>query len=575
MTDRVTTSGRGAHRSGAPWRNPYPLIILALLVLAGLLTVPAPLANDIRYEIGTHAVSQFSVTETFSHRPLMHRLIMELFFAPSYALSNDRVGFEIVMRVLAIALSALAAAVLWSGMRRRLPRLASPVAVASLAGLLLPSTGVAWEPDWLAVVLTVAGVGLCFWRRPVGPILGGVIFAVAAVLKFVTLPIAMIGLLAVLLLKERPWLGTWPRTLREVPQALRQLDRSDLLQRPVIIATLAAIVTGIAWLVLLVTVWPWEIPWLLDASKMQPLRPLGPKTALTFELLGNSMIMWPAIALVPAALVSATKVEKGVVIGSLVLAWIPMQLQNQFFPYHLAAFPVIGSIALVLGLRRGGRWLAAYALIGGVGSVIALTMISPPVRIAWVWAFIAAWVVYAAVGVLLQRRLVATRTGSANRRLSALATLLGVLLLVPVSLPAAKWSFTMDPSRYFSTNHSLDVNKSLLSSGAAIRGRIGPDTPVLYFGFGDLVYAVGNPTFCKYPTNVFVQRGQWEKPVLPTATYADNLKCLDDPRNEYLVWDHDYVTDWRQPPEVMEIVDRNFDCREAFQYGLMMVCPRR
>ncbi|MDN5725666.1 MAG: hypothetical protein L0G99_07000 [Propionibacteriales bacterium] len=571
----MSAPGRGAHRTTMPWRNPYPLIVLALLICVAVLTVPAPLANDIRYEIGTHAVSQFGVAQTFSHRPLMHRFIMELFFAPSYALSSDRIGFEIVMRVLAIVFSGLAGAALWYGMRRRLPRLASPISVAAVAGLLLPSSGVAWEPDWVAVVLTVAGVGLCFLPRPIGPIAGGIVFAVAAVLKFVTLPIALIGLLAVLLLEERPWLGTWPRTLREVPDALRRLDRTDLLLRPVIIATLAAIVTGIVWLILLVTVWPWEITWLLDASKMQPVRPLGPKTALSFELLGNSMIMWPAIALVPAALVGATRIEKAVVIGSLVLAWIPMQLQNQFFPYHLAAFPVIGSVALVLGVRRGGRWLAAYALIAGLGSVVALTMISPPVRIAWVWAFIAAWVLYAAGGVLLQRRLVRARSAPANRRLSALATLLGVLLLIPVSLPAAKWSFTMDPSRYFSTNYSLDVNKSLLSSGAAISSRIGPDTPVLYFGFGDLVYAVGNPTWCKFPTNVFVQRGQWEKPILPTATYADNLKCLDDPRNKYLVWDSDYVTEWRQPPAVMAIVERNFDCSEAFQYGLMTVCPRR
>ncbi|MFW6599003.1 hypothetical protein ACQBAU_00830 [Propionibacteriaceae bacterium Y2011] len=535
------------------WRNPYPWIVLALLVLAVLLTVPAPLANDIRYEAGTHFTSVYPVSQTFSHRPLMHRFITEGLFRPAWlATGGDRVAFEMVVRVQAIVVSGLAAAALWFGLRSRARRLASPVSAAALGGLLLCSTGIAWEPDWLAIVLTLAGTGIALLRRPVGPILGGVLLATASVIKFVSLPIALIGLLALLVLDER---GPWQR-------------------RRFVVATISATVAGITWLVALAVVWPWEIQWLLDGSQMQPRRPLYDHVSLTFELLGNALIMWPAFALIPACLVRATRGEKVLVIGSLVLAWLPVVAQQQYFPYHLASFPVVASIALVMGLRRGGSWLAQYALGGAVGALVVFTL-DPPTRVSLLWPLVGLWVAYAVVGVMVQRRRIHAFPDRATRRLSALATLVGVICLVPISLPWAPWSVTVEPSRQFSTNFSLSENIGLFGAGERIREEIGPETPVLYLAFGDQVFAVGNPTFCQFPTNVFVQRGEWEPPVLTTETYAHNRACLDDPRNEYLVWDKSYLNPDRQPPEVIAQIERNFDCENAQVHNVLTLCPRR
>lgn len=552
------------------WRNPYPWIVAGLWLFGLLLTVPAPLANDIRYEAGTHFASLHSVAETFSHRPLFHRFFTELFFRPAWILTGeDRVVFEMVLRVQALVLSNLACVALWAGLRRRIPRLASPISVATLAGLVLCSSGVGWEPDWLAVVITVAGVGLAFLRRPVGPVLAGVLFAMAAIVKFLTLPVALIGLLAVLLMDQS---GSWEKPAVKLFGQFRSLP----VRHPrFLTALVSATVTGITWLVLMAVVWPWEIRWMLDSSQMQPRRPFLDNIGLTFELLGNSMIMWPAVALVPAALVRATRTEKIVVWSALLLAWIPVPAQQQYFPYHMAAFPVIASIALVMGVRRGGTWLAGCATVSALASVVVLTMIPPDTRVAWIWPMIGLWVVYAGVAVWVQRRRIHAFPAVRTRRLSALAAAVTVLCLVPISLPAAGWSVTMDPSRYFSTNHSLQENVALFQSGEDIRAEIGPDTPVLYLAFGDQVFAVGNPTWCQFPTNVFTQRGEWEKPILTTQTYADNLACLDDPRNKYLVWDQTFVTYERQPPEVIERIERNFDCTDATTYNVLTLCPRR
>lgn len=573
------TGGRERRKWRSVVRNPYPWIVLAMVALGTVLTVPAPLANDIRYEAGTHFTSMHSVAETFTHRPLMHRFLTEAVFRPVWLLvGGDRVAFEMALRVVAMVLCGIACGLLWFGLRRRVTRLASPISVATWAALILCSTGVAWEPDWLAIVFTVAGIGVALLGLPAGPdrtgghlgwpIVAGVLLAVAATIKYLTLPIALIGLLAILLV-DQP--GDWHR-----PQVRLRGWRSLRVSHPVFLITLAsAVVTGVLWIVAQAAFWPWEIRWMLDASQMQPRRPLADHVALTFELLGNAMIMWPAVALIPASLVRATRTEKVIVWSALVLAWIPVPAQQQYFPYHAAALPVIAAIALVTGVRRGGSWLAVYALVGALGSVVVLTQLDSTSRVEWMWPLFGVWALYGAIGALVQRRRIHAFPERRTRALSALAAAVGVVTLVPISLPTAPWSVTLNPSRDFSTQHSLDENIGLFASGQRIRDAIGPDTPVLYLAFGDQVFAVGNPTFCQFPTNVFVQRGEWEKPILTTRTYADNLACLDDPRNKYLVWDKEFVTERRQPPEVIDRIRRNFNCDNAPVHNVLTLCPRR
>ena len=105
-------------------------------------------------------------------------------------------------------------------------------------------------------MVTVAGVGVALTlpsRPPWGllsAVLGGLLFAVAAAIKVVTLPIAMIGLVALLL-----------------------VDR-----RRCAIALVGAILGGLAWIVGVALEAPWEFQWMIDTAAMVPDRG-GPDVA--------------------------------------------------------------------------------------------------------------------------------------------------------------------------------------------------------------------------------------------------------------------------------------------------------
>ena len=77
------------------------------------------------------------------------------------------------------------------------------------AALALIGPATVLEPEWRAVVVTVAGVGpaLALPSRPpcgvLSAVLGGLLLMVAAAIKVVTLPIAVIGLVALLVVDRR------------------------------------------------------------------------------------------------------------------------------------------------------------------------------------------------------------------------------------------------------------------------------------------------------------------------------------------------------------------------------------
>ena len=118
--------------------------ILIATAAATLLVVGYPLNGNLRYETGVHRVSGFSAADTFSHRPMLFRLISAgqawlptqasgLFGEPG---SFERAwAFEAGYRLLGFIACAVAAALLARGLRRWLGSASWPYGLAAYAAL--------------------------------------------------------------------------------------------------------------------------------------------------------------------------------------------------------------------------------------------------------------------------------------------------------------------------------------------------------------------------------------------------------------------------------------------------------
>ena len=98
---------------------------------------------------------------------------------------------------------------------------------------------------------------------------------------------------------------------------------------------------------------------------------------------------------------------------------------------------------------------------------------------------------------------------------------------------------------------------------------------VTYLSFGDANYYIRNPTACRYPTNVFLQRSRYFHKHEDTESWADNLRCLKDSRPAWLVIDRSWFDLKRVPPVVRNRVNASFDCKRGFKAARWNLCPRR
>lgn len=543
----MSTSGVGAR------------VVLATSLLAlSLVTVPAPLDGDIRYEIGAQATSPADAAGTFTHRPLMYRLLMSALVVPADGLSNDMVWFERVVRLEALGLAFLAGVLLWLGLRRYVPALATTLGVVVTAALSLIGPATVLEPEWLALVATVAGVGLALAlpdRPPwgvLGAVLGGLLLMVAAAVKAVTLPVAVIGLLALLILDRRRCL----------------------------IAAAAALGTGLAYVAAVARWVPWEVQWMMDTSAMVPPRGAATNALEAAAFLGNVAIVWPAVILLPAALVSLPRVPALVAgIGAL-LAWLPVTLQNQYFLYHASPLAVVAAVCLYGALRRLGvvALLPALALSGW--SVFVLTS-APEWRLAHQPQLFAAAGITAGVALLLAigwrvwrgapGLRVPARAASALAVVSALVV---VATNVPAASPASAESVTLSTMSQTPRTHRAALTEQI-AGGAEMRRRVGAGTSVTYLTFGSYNYLTGLPGTCEFPTSVFLQRSRSIKRQEGTPTWQANLRCLTDKPGEVLVWDQTWFLLRRQPLVVQAAIAATWDCDKGWTVDRMRVCPRR
>ncbi|MDN5726750.1 MAG: hypothetical protein L0G99_12590 [Propionibacteriales bacterium] len=531
-----------AHRAGRL------LLVLGALLAVGV-TLRYGVNGDIRYELGSQWTSMRSPADTFTHRPLMYRLLMSVIALPAEALRRGITSYEMVLRVESIMIVTAASALLWAGVRRRWPDWALPVAVVVAAATLLLSPGITFEPDWLAVPVTVAGVGVALLGRPggrIGPVVGGVLFAVAAVIKVITLPTAMIGLLVLWRLdRRRCWWSTG-----------------------------AAVVAGIAWIVALATVWPHEIGWFFDSSTIQPDRPPLDRVALTGELIGNAAWLWPVLILFPAAAIRLGRRDGVLALLIMVLAWVPAPVQNQFYIYHVPAVPVVAALALLPILRSRG-WQASVAVLTVIGAVLLNTPATWRVdnKVA---LFVVALLI-AGVAAVVQARSIRA-VGDRSRRGAAqpvIAASLVVLAALPPNLPGSAWTISMRQTSNTTNVSHARRTADYVEQAEAVRKRIGPTATVTYLTFGDRNYTLRNPTTCRFPTNVFLQRSRTTKKQEGTLAWRENLTCLTEADTDWLVWDKSWFALKGQPPVVLKAIKEKFDCDAGFVQGDLTVCPRR
>lgn len=541
-----------AHRLG-PSELPRHRWLLVALTTATLAVLAYPVNGNIRYQVGVTRVSGFSVAETFTHRPIAFRLLNAAQAWLPEALSRAagppgslaRVwAFEAGFRSVAALLAAGAAALLWAGLRRHLGASSWPYAVAAYAALMFtaPATG---EPDWLAALLAVAAVGAgLLWRPAVGAAVAGTLLALSALVKISTLPVAVAALVVLWALdRNRAW-----------------------------IAALAALASGVVAVGLIAWLAPYEIAWLLDIRALQPDPWTGEAASEAGQYAINLAARWPAMALLPAFFVGARRTETWPAALAVGLAAFGIAYQGQYYIYH-----AIGLLTLSAGLAvrtvMRSRGALRWPVLGLCCWTLVLFMLpadwrgshAVPLHLAtgaWVLG-LAGWQWFA-----LRRPVTVSRV-----RPGWWAAVLSLAGMLATQTPISAESLTIGPVSQ-TARANLGALRADLRTAAEIHDLIGADTQVVYLTFGASSYLLGNPTHCRYPSPLFLQRPE-SLANASLATRQENLACLLDPGAGWLVWDRNWLHRKGAPDDLIATIDQNWACDEAVQIGHYTLCRRR
>ena len=98
---------------------------------------------------------------------------------------------------------------------------------------------------------------------------------------------------------------------------------------------------------------------------------------------------------------------------------------------------------------------------------------------------------------------------------------------------------------------------------------------VTYLTFGEWTYFLGNPTVCRYPSPLFLQRTTVTPNAVGTPSYNENLACLAEPTSQWLIVQPRWFPLSKTPPQVQDAVTAAWDCDAAFTVRDLTVCPRR
>jgi hypothetical protein len=531
-------------------------------VAAGVVAARADLNGDVQYALGcleTAGRGGVSVWDIFVSRPLAYKLLMAALDKGRLVLVGEPAGntASLVIRIETYLLVAAVIAVLFRGVRRVAGR-AAAAGVAGATGLAL-IVAPPWhflEPDWVAALAATLTVGAaCAPRRPwLGALLAGPAAMLVVAVKLSTFPIALIALLVIGLLDRRR--AAW--------------------------TALSTVLCVALWYVLTRHFQPWEWTWMSDLANLVHHAPQGIHLADLRKLrfaVGDAAVLSPVVALAPAAAAALIRREAGwrrwagagaaVVAGGLSLA--PAYGQGEFFNYHFASTVVLSAgvcgAAFALCPRFRLPLAAGTVLVAGASLVLlhqpAAWRLAHARPVGWAYEIGAAVLAVAAWFL-------------AGRTRAPLVWPAGVVALCLALLPAVLPGY---PYTFGTYNYDARVVRSNVADRAALGRRLGPDTPVLYLTYGSINYGIGNPTTCRYPSPLWVQRGMRIPRIRTLPSYADNLRCLTEDSNARYLIVHDGWFDLdRAVPDVRALIDARFDCSPAARVPApppLIVCPAR
>jgi hypothetical protein len=584
------------------------LVAVAVLVLGSCWS---GLNHDVRYVLGgLRAAGRggFTQAETFVHRPLAYRWLLG---GLDSLTAGPLVVREALTRLLVMVVVAATTVWLRAALRRHLPR-EEATAVAAAVGLSL-ALAPAWDflqPEWVAVALATAAVAatLGFRRSVVATLTGGVLLSLVVLVKYTTAPTAVIALGVVAVIHRRRAVWT----------------------------AVAAVVSTAGLFGASVMVEPHEWRWLGELPNLNSGTPLrtGFGQAAAEGLAGslaNEVLLVPAFALLPVSVLLLARTGHRyawpVLSAGAVLCFVAaLIIQGQWFQYHLAVLPVFAAGVWGLAIARWRRFhdrppsvpVAAAALLGVTVPLVSAA--SPAWRLAHVrpvYAVLLALILLTLAIAARTHQLPAVhadgavspaldgdrspashgdrvhgdravspavrdgrtrRAASPARRVGrsvpvAAALFAGLLMIAVPAWPSSPYSYDRthaDHTPWERAQHWQRVGRQLDD----LRGRIGADTPVTYLAFGDIAYFLGNPTRCRYPSPVFLQRTQYLPGVHNMESFREALACVDS--GSYLIVDPTWFSLAKVDNLVRERVARRFDCHTPLpRTGDLRVCPRR
>ncbi len=533
-------------------RDRIGAIVFAVVVLGVAATYfVAPLNPNLRYEAGVKEVTG-SAAGSFSHRPLGYRLLTDVIFRVARLIPGGLETFELAVRVLLALLATGAAVLLWRALVRRGVRHAGGYAIVCAGTLALFGDVSAGEPEWLAALLTIAGFGVALIgrRRPwLFAGLAGLLLVAATGMKLITLVTALLGLLVIGLFDRR--------------QAVRTI--------------VAAVLIGLLYLGATLLWVPWEVQWLLDIRSVQNSALDGLPEALPY--FADLTARRPVLVLIPAALILSRTRDRVLIVGAVAVTVATILVQGQYFQYHAIDLVILAAVAAFRALQGRVTALVGCCVVIVAAGASALSSLDS----GWIYDHQRSWAgALLAVGVLAAGWAIGQRRPGAAARASAriragglLAALAPLALIYPGATP---WNSHLwrpanpDGSRPPTTFESRALGRATAEQVQRAIG--GPAVEVSYLTSGEWPYFIGNPTDCRYPSPLFLQRTL--KPArLGTASYAANLGCLSAPGSRWLIIEAHWFIVGKQPAEVRAVLDREWDCTTPIETGELEVCPRR
>lgn len=562
--------------------------LLATLAAMLALAPTFALITDVRYSFGTiraAADGGLNAGEIFNHRPIMNRILMAILDIPTVGTIAQK---ETETMVIAVAVVSAAA---WFLQHRLTPYLgrAEAVGLSAATGLALAwsSTLDFLQPEWVAVVLAMLAVAVALhpgedtWRRLIGVgLTSGTLLALVALMKYTTISTAAIAWGVILV-----------------------LDRRRALTSAIAAALLAPAFFGLG-----MVLQPHEWQWFKDLRSFN--KPVSQIRWIFFwrSLLNEPMLAPVLVMLVPVQVLMARLSRGWRRAAWLGLPWLGIAgvmatyiLQAAWYQYHLSVLPPMVAGMWGFAVMRAHRllhrvpWAAVIpAVIAAVGCAI-MQSTSEPYRendqSTAIWLLSVA----GALGVLLalapsrrrdqpqhdqpqhdQSQHDQSQHDQRGRWQVALAALVGAATLAVSILPWAHVEYLYSEGSSWTRENRLGYRERRLAETTVIHERIGAHTPIVYLAFGPRVYLVGNPTHCRYPAAVILQRSGTLPSIVDTPSFAENLACLDDTSSPYVLVDQGWMRMSRVDASVRAALERNYNCDEPV-YGTVgvVVCPRR